>query len=75
MTARRTKPKQPLAKWLRMLPLIMLLMGCRSIHQRLDNSSRLMNRPDWPLVKAAAPEWARDALKTINALEYEIESK
>ena len=37
-----------------------------------DMTTRLMQRPDYP---PAAPEWCRDALKTINALEYELERK
>lgn len=32
-----------------------------------------MKRDDFQKVKEAAPEWARDALKTINSLEYELE--
>ncbi|EIP96887.1 hypothetical protein OpiT1DRAFT_01314 [Opitutaceae bacterium TAV1] len=53
------------------LTLSLALSGCVSV--KLDNSARLMQRPDWPAVRDAAPEWARDALKTINALEYELE--
>ena len=40
---------------------------------RLDNSARLIDRPDFEAARASAPEWCRDALKTINALELEIE--
>jgi len=40
-----------------------------------DNSARLMQRPDFDAARAAAPKWCRDALKTINALEYELERK
>lgn len=49
----------------------LLLAGCAQI--QLENSSRLMKRPDFEPAKTAAPEWCRDALKTINALEMEIE--
>ena len=52
-----------------------LLSGCSAFHARLDNSARLMQRRDFPAAKAAAPEWCRDALKTINALEMEIEKQ
>ena len=38
-------------------------------------AARLMQRPDFPAARAAAPEWCRDALKTINALEYELERR
>ena len=50
------------------------LAGCNSA-VRLDNAARLMRRPDFPAARAAAPEWCRDALKTINALEYELERR
>jgi hypothetical protein len=32
-----------------------------------------MARPDFQQAAKAAPEWCRDALKTINALEAELE--
>ncbi len=51
-----------------------LLSGCQS-HVRLDNSARLMARPDAQAARQAAPEWCRDALKTINSLELELERK
>ena len=40
-----------------------------------DNAARLIAREDFDAARAAAPEWCRDALKTINALEYELERK
>lgn len=49
----------------------LLFGGCA--HVRLDNSERLVARPDFEAAKTAAPEWCRDALKTINALELELE--
>lgn len=52
---------------------IMLLSACASV--RLDNAQRLINRTDFEAARTAAPEWCRDALKTINALEYEIEKQ
>jgi hypothetical protein len=42
---------------------------------RHDNAARLLRRADFDAARAAAPEWCRDALKTINALEYELERK
>lgn len=50
---------------------ILLLTSCASV--KLDNAQRLIARPDFEQAKTAAPEWCRDALKTINNLEYEIE--
>ena len=60
-----------------MLCLCLPLVGCATLTPmvRLDNSARLMARPDFQAAKAVAPEWAKDALKTINALEYEIERR
>lgn len=51
-----------------------MLAGCAA-HARLDNSARLIARPDFPAARDAAPEWCRDALKTVNALELEIERR
>lgn len=34
-----------------------------------------MQRTDFDAAKTAAPEWCRDALKTINTLELEIERR
>lgn len=59
------------AKLIKTLLLMLLLTGC--YHPRLNNSQRLINRPDFPAATQAAPEWVRDALKTINSLEYELE--
>ena len=52
--------------------LLALNSGCTT-HLRYNESARLMQRTDFNAAKTAAPEWCRDALKTINALELEIE--
>ena len=41
----------------------------------LENSRRLMDRDDFPAAVRAAPEWTRDALRTINELEERIEAQ
>ncbi len=41
----------------------------------LNNSKRLINRTDFRDAVVAAPEWCRDALKTINELEERIEAQ
>ena len=70
------KPKPNAGNWIRMLPLTLLLTGgCAPTHLRLDNSKRLEARADFPQAAQAAPEWCRDALHTINALELELERK
>ena len=51
------------------------LVGCMSPQVRLDNAKRLMARKDFQTARDAAPEWCRDALKTINALELQLEKK
>ena len=54
--------------------LILALVALNSIAcVTLENSARLRARPDFPAATMAAPEWVRDALKTINALEYRLE--
>ena len=42
---------------------------------KYDNTARLIARADFDAARAAAPEWCRDALKTIAALEYELERR
>jgi hypothetical protein len=70
------KPKPNAERLTKTLMLTLLLTaGCASPHLRLDNSRRLTERPDFPQAAQAAPEWCRDALKTINALELELERK
>ena len=64
-----------MAKVAMMAAAAIFLSGCSTFHARLDNSQRLMLREDFHAAKAAAPEWCRDALKTINALEMEIEKQ
>jgi hypothetical protein len=56
------------------LALAAALAGCASA-PRLDNAARLMRRADFPAAATVAPEWCRDALKTINALEHELERR
>ena len=53
---------------------LLCLTACTSPIQ-LQNSQRLMARPDFPAARAAAPEFTRDALKTIDQLEYQLERK
>ncbi len=57
-----------------LLVLVAFAGGCTT-HIRLDNSKRLIERTDFDAARLAAPEWCRDALKTINALELELEQQ
>ena len=59
----------------RMLLLTMGLMLCSCVSVKLNNSKRLMARPDFPAAATAAPEWVRDSLKTINLLEHGLEKR
>lgn len=52
-----------------------MLSGCAMFHARYDNAERLINRADFEAARAAAPEWCRDALKTINELEWKLEEQ
>jgi hypothetical protein len=49
------------------------MSGCVSV--KLENSGRLMSHPEFPAAAQAAPEFTREALKTINGLEYELERR
>ncbi len=48
------------------------MSGC--LATKLDNAQRLMARDDFEAAVQASPEWVRDALKTINALEEQLEA-
>ena len=63
-----------LMKLLTALTLAILISGCNT-HVRLNNAERLINRADFDVARTTAPEWCRDALKTINELELEIERR
>lgn len=47
-----------------------LLTGCQS-PPATNQVQRLLSHPQFPQARAAAPEWARDALTTINDLQTE----
>jgi hypothetical protein len=56
-----------------LLALLIPLTGCLNV--KLENSQRLMDRPDFEAAAIAAPDWVKDALKTINELEERIEAQ
>ena len=56
-----------------LLALLIPLTGC--LNAKLENSQRLMDRPDFHAAAIAAPDWVKDALKTINELEERIEAQ
>jgi len=58
---------------LKMLLLTVLLTGC--ISAKLNNSERLLDHPGFRKAALASPEFVKEALKTINRLEYELEKK
>lgn len=58
-----------------LLLLLVLGLSACTAPRRLDNAKRLIDRPDFQAARRAAPEWCRDALKTVNALELELEAK
>jgi len=55
-----------------MIVLLILSPGCLAM--KLENAQRLMSREDFEPATQAAPEWVRDALKTINQLEEQLEA-
>lgn len=57
-----------------LLVAVLMLAGC-STPVRLNNTTRLMARPDAEAARKAAPEWCADALITIAELEAQLESK
>ena len=57
------------------MPLLMLLLMSGCVSTKRENSHRLMMHPQFELATINAPEFTREALKTINKLEYEIERR
>jgi len=55
-----------------MLFSMLMMSGC--VTTKLENSQRLMARPDFEAAVIAAPEWVRSALKTITELEERAEA-
>lgn len=54
------------------------LVGCASAPERgyaasSGNVGRLLARPDFEAAAKASPEWVRDALKTVNSLEADVQ--
>jgi hypothetical protein len=53
---------------------VFLVSGCTTA-TKLENSQRLIKHPQFPRAAFHAPDFTREALKTINRLEYELERK
>ena len=62
-------------KWKHALLLWLILLQAGCLSAKLENSQRLMDRPDFHAATIAAPDWVKDALKTINELEERIEAQ
>jgi hypothetical protein len=55
---------------LALLACLLLATSCASTkHHTQDSTARLIARPDFKPAVQAAPEWVRDALRTITQLE------
>lgn len=54
--------------------LSMTFCGCITPQPKLNNSERLMSHPEFKAAVIAAPNFTRETLQTINALEREIEA-
>ena len=55
--------------------MLLLWMSTGCVQVKLNNAERLMNHPQFPAAAKAAPDFTADALKTINALEEELEAQ
>ena len=58
-------------KW--MLASLLCLPGC--IQTKLNNAERLMSHPQFPAATQAAPDFVRETLRTVNALEEQLEAQ
>jgi len=61
--------------WIKLLLTLSMLALAGCLVKRLENAARLMEHPQFPAAATAAPDFTADALKTINALEEELESQ
>ena len=52
---------------------LLLLSGCLSV--KLENTQRLMDRPDFEDAVHGSPSWVTEALKTITRLEEALEAE
>lgn len=66
--------KKKTMMWIRLLLLLLALFLAGCLVTRLENAARLMDHPEFPAAAKAAPRFTADALKTINALEEELEA-
>ena len=76
------KPKtlKTLATILPLMLLSLALQSCATPARSLpttaqDNTKRLIERADFRLAAQAAPEWTKDALRTITKLETDLANK
>ena len=50
-------------------------MGCQTTPVEYNNTKRLTAHPQFPRAAMQAPDFTRDALRTIAELEYELEQR
>jgi hypothetical protein len=50
-------------------------MGCHTAPVEYSNTKRLTAHPQFPRAAMQAPDFTRDALRTIAELEYELERR
>lgn len=54
--------------------LSVMLVGCGTVRE-LNGVKTLTDHPQFPRAAQQAPEWTREALRTVADLEYKIERK
>ena len=71
----KPKPKQDMKRNLLILITLCAFTGCHTAPVEYDNTKRLTAHPQFPRAAMEAPDFTRDALRTIAELEYEIERR
>ena len=61
--------------WILLTLLLTCTAGCLTPMQKLENVRRLAEHPEFPAAAEAAPEFTREALRTVAELEYELERR
>jgi hypothetical protein len=54
------------------LLLLLVLAGCQN-PPAINHVERLLNHPQFPAARESAPDWARDALRTVNDLQRDLQ--
>ena len=71
----KQKPRQDMKRNSLILITLCASMGCHTAPVEYNKTKRLTAHPQFPKAAFHAPDFTRDALRTIAELEYELERR